>query len=149
MLSLAPLAAVVRRMVGGFRLSPSGDQPNIIVLVFDAWSADHMSMHGYPRLTMPNVEQFAKNAIVYHRHYSAGTFTVPGTASLLTGLYPWSHRAIAVGGDMIAAGHLEHQVFQALSPTHSTLAYAQNEYADLLLFESGSEPGSTCSRSQL
>ena len=57
-------------------------------------------MYGYPRQTMPNVEQFAKNAIVYHRHYSAGTFTVPGTASLLTGLHPWSHRALTLGGEI-------------------------------------------------
>lgn len=133
-LSVAPTTALVRRIVGGTRLSPSGNQPNIIVLVFDAWSADHMSLYGYPRQTMPNVEQFAQRAVVFHRHYSAGTFTVPGTASLLTGLYPWSHRALTLGGE-IDPRHRQQHIFHTLSPTHSTLGYAQNEYADLLLSE--------------
>ena len=133
-LSLSPVAALVRRMVGASRLTAGGNPPNIVILVFDAWSADHMSLHGYPRRTMPNVEQFAEKAVVYHRHYSAGTFTMPGTASLLTGLHPWSHRALTLGGE-IDVRHREHQIFHVVSPTHSTLGYAQNEYADLLLFE--------------
>ena len=134
-LSVAPTAALVQPILRGSRILSSADQPNIIVLVFDAWSADHMSMHGYPRQTMPNVEKFADSAIVYHRHYSAATFTVPGTASLLTGLYPWSHRALAFGGEMIVDRHRAHQVFRAVAGTHSTVGYSQNEYADLLLYE--------------
>ena len=133
-LSLSPMAALVRQMVGASRLTAGGNPPNIVILVFDAWSADHMSLHGYPRRTMPNVEQFAEKAVVYHRHYSAGTFTMPGTASLLTGLHPWSHRALTLGGE-IDVRHREHQIFHVVSPTHSTLGYAQNQYADLLLFE--------------
>lgn len=41
--------------------------------------------------TMPNLENFAQKALVYHRHYAGGNFIVPGTASLLTGVYPWKH----------------------------------------------------------
>ena len=72
-------------------------QKNVIVLVFDAWSAHDVPLYGYQRDTVPNVVRFAENATVYHNHYTAGTFTVPGTASLLTGLLPWSHRAFQLG----------------------------------------------------
>src|SRR5919197_4136356 len=72
--------------------------PNIIILVFDSLSARHMSLYGYPRDTTPHLSQFAEHATVYHRHYSTGNFTSPGTASLLTGLYPWTHRAFDQAG---------------------------------------------------
>ena len=65
--------------------------PSILVLVFDAWSAHNISLYGYPRRTTPNLEQLAEKAIVYHNHYAGGHFTVPGTASLLTGTLPWRH----------------------------------------------------------
>ncbi len=81
---------------------------------------------------MPNVEAFAENAIVYHNHYSAGTFTVPGTASILTGLYPWSHRALQLYGTIIRA-QSSHHIFSALRQSDSTLAYAQNKWADLIV----------------
>ena len=65
--------------------------PNILVVLFDAWSAHNISLYGYPRRTTPNLEQLAEKAIVYHNHYAGGHFTVPGTASLLTGALPWRH----------------------------------------------------------
>ncbi|HET9908527.1 MAG TPA: sulfatase-like hydrolase/transferase, partial [Anaerolineales bacterium] len=79
------------------KVTQTADTPNVIIIVFDAWSQRHTSLYGYLRPTMPNLEKFAEKATVYHNHYSAGTFTTPGTASLLTGLYPWSHRAMHLG----------------------------------------------------
>jgi len=70
-----------------------GSPQNIIILLFDAMSARDLSVYGYPRNTTPNLMRFANRANVYHSHYSAGNFTIPGTTSLLTGLYPWTHRA--------------------------------------------------------
>lgn len=124
--ALAPLAAPKR--AGG-----SQDEPkNIIILVFDAWSAENVSLYGYPRQTMPNLERFAESALVYHRHYSAGTFTIPGTASLLTGTLPWTHRAFSLGAGVLRAFADKH-AFSLLSGKYFTLGYAQNKYADLFL----------------
>src|SRR5512142_482152 len=126
--TLAPLARSARKP----RLEGQG-RPNIIVLVFDAWSAHDISLYGYQRDTAPNVTRFAQQATVYHNHYTAGTFTVPGTASLLTGLLPWSHRAFQLGAGGVYKTHLDHQMFAALSGTHNTVAFAHNAYADLLV----------------
>ena len=120
------------------KLTQTVNTPNIIILVFDAWSQRHTSLYGYPRQTMPNLEKFAEKATVFHNHYSAGTFTSPGTASLLTGLYPWSHRVFHLGA-AAAPLHAAHNIFTALSETHSTLGYSQNEYADQILYELGRE----------
>jgi len=118
--------------------SSSGQpQPHMIVLVYDAWAARNTSLYGYPRTTMPHLEKYAERALVYHRHYSAGNFTVPGTASLLTGLYPWNHRAFSLGG-RISNKYKENQIFNVFSGQYQTTGFAQNKYADLFLYQAGS-----------
>ena len=121
----SPLTVPSRRFV-------QDDLPNIIVLVFDAWSAENVSLYGYPRSTMPHLDDFAKRAIVYHKHYSAGRYTTPGTASLLTGLYPWTHRAFSLGSGVLKR-HEHKNIFSVLAENYHTLGYAQNKYADIFL----------------
>jgi arylsulfatase A-like enzyme len=123
---MAPLSKA-KQTVG----SPA-EAKNILILVFDAWSAEHVSLYGYPRQTMPHLERFAENAVVYHRHYSAGTFTIPGTASLLTGTLPWTHRAFSLGSGVLPELE-DRQAFALLANSHLTLGYAQNKYADVFL----------------
>lgn len=136
LISLSPAVLGASSFVRPFKAQAQTRPHNVIVLVFDTWSARHMALYGYPRQTMPNLEQFARRCTVYHRHYSTGTFTVPGTASLLTGLHPWSHRALALSGE-ISQQHRDHQIFRLLAGSHSTLAFTQNEFADILLAEAG------------
>lgn len=81
--------------------APNSSLPNILILVYDALSADHLWLNGYPRRTTPNLERFAERSIVYHNHYAGGNFTSSGTASLFTGTYPWSHRAIHLHGTVL------------------------------------------------
>jgi arylsulfatase A-like enzyme len=131
--SLIPLTWVIQPLVKLPHQVPSLTKPNVIVLVFDAWSADHTPFSGYVRNTIPFLERFAGNMTVYHNHYSAGTFTVPGTASLLTGLHPWSHRAFQLGAGGIAHSHVDNQIFSMLSKSYSTVGFAHNRFADLLL----------------
>ena len=64
-----------------------GKPKNIIVIVFDAFSAYNIPVHGYERLTTPNIARLSKRAIVYHNHFAGGNFTSPGSASLLTGVF--------------------------------------------------------------
>lgn len=75
-------------------------RPNILFIVFDTLSAAHLPFYGYPRNTAPNLARFAGQSTVYHAHYSSGNFTTPGTASIFTGAYPWSHRAFNLHGTM-------------------------------------------------
>lgn len=111
--------------------------PNVLILVFDAWSASNLSLYGYPRNTMSNLEKFAERATVYHNHISAGTFTTPGVASILTGLYPWSHRALHLD-NLVVDAHAEHQMFSLLKHEYAkTLGYSQNKFADKLLDQFG------------
>jgi arylsulfatase A-like enzyme len=118
-------------------LDPKADSstPHILFFVFDAWTAANFQLYGYPRRTMPNLERFAQRCYVYHNHYTAGNFTVPGTASMLTGLYPWTHRAVQLTAGGVASAHQSHNLFAALESTHSTLGFSQNPYADIFLYQ--------------
>ncbi|MFN2177547.1 MAG: sulfatase-like hydrolase/transferase, partial [Anaerolineales bacterium] len=108
--------------------------PNIIILVFDTLSAYHLSLYGYPRKTCPNIEQFAEKATVFHNHHAAANFTTPSTASLLTGTYPWQHRCYTITSS-IKPQVVPNNIFSLLHSKYYTAAYAQNLYADKLLFQ--------------
>ncbi len=126
----AGLGALGFKGLRDLALAGNDKQPNIIVLVFDAMSARNLSLYGYPRPTTPNLERFAQRATVYHAHYSAGNFTVPGTASMLTGLYPWHHRAFAQRSLMRSG--LSENLFR-VAPDHHGVGWTQNIWADVLL----------------
>jgi arylsulfatase A-like enzyme len=121
----------IPKMLSSARSNGSG-KPNILVFVFDAMSARHLSLYGYSRKTTPNLEKFAERASVYHQHYSAANFTSPGTASMLTGMYPWTHRAFTFRG-MIERALADRNLFQLVGKEYTRVAFTQNQWADILL----------------
>lgn len=112
--------------------SQTMNKPNILIFVFDAMSARNLSLYGYERQTTPNLAKFAERASVYHNHYSAGNFTTSGTASMLTGLYPWTHRAINYRG-LIDRSLVDRNFFNLIGKEYTRLAFTQNLWADILL----------------
>lgn len=113
-------------------------QPNVIILVLDALSARHLSLLGYIRKTTSNLEKIADRAIIYHNHYSGGSFTTSGTASMLMGLYPWTHRALGFSG-LVDRSLVNQNIFKLLGDGYYRLGYTQNRFANILLeqFASG------------
>jgi arylsulfatase A-like enzyme len=110
----------------------ASSKPNILIFVFDAMSARHLSLYGYARETTPNLEKFAERASVFHQHYSAANFTTSGTASMLTGLYPWTHRAINYRG-MIDRNITDRNLFYLVGDEYVRFAFTQNYWADVIL----------------
>jgi arylsulfatase A-like enzyme len=102
------------------------DKKNVLIVVFDALSAYHLSMYGYNRETAPNLTRAAKRALVYHNHFAAGSFTVPGTASLLTGVLPWKHRAFRFE-DGVVAEYVDKSIFHAFD-SYYRIAYSHNPH---------------------
>lgn len=64
---------------------------NVILYVFDALRADHVSCYGYERETTPNLDAIAEEGIVFEQCISPSTYTRPVAVSLLTGLSPLVH----------------------------------------------------------
>jgi arylsulfatase A-like enzyme len=67
------------------------NQPNIIMVTFDAMSALDMSLYGYRRPTTPFISNWANTATVFTKAEAASDFTSPATASLITGKRVWTH----------------------------------------------------------
>lgn len=110
----------------------SSDKPNVLILLFDAMSAQNLSVYGYPRPTTPNLERFAQRATVYHSHYSASNFTTPGTASMLTGLYPWHHRALS-DRSLVRRDLNRRSFYHVVDNNVKRVGFSQNLWADLFL----------------
>ncbi|HJR79758.1 MAG TPA: sulfatase-like hydrolase/transferase [Anaerolineales bacterium] len=105
--------------------------PNVIVLIFDAFSAYDISLYGYARQTTPNLDRIAKRAVVYHNHFAAGNYTTPGTASLLTGVLPWTHRALNLNNTVVEP-YATKNIFSAFHDYYR-LAFTHNGFANTFL----------------
>jgi arylsulfatase A-like enzyme len=117
----------------GSSLNPflqTGKPQNVIVVVFDALSAYHISLHGYQRETTPSLARLAERAVVYHNHYAGGNFTTPGTASLLTGTLPWTNRALEIQGT-VDMKYVKKNMFTAFQ-NYYRIAYSHNRLANVL-----------------
>jgi arylsulfatase A-like enzyme len=109
-----------------------GKKQNVIIVVFDALSAYHISLHGYQRETTPNLARLVERAVVYHNHYAGGNSTMPGTASLLTGTHPWTHRAFGLDKKKVEESFVNKNIFTAFK-NYYRLAYTHNPVADRIL----------------
>jgi arylsulfatase A-like enzyme len=133
LVSLLPIGISAPRVLRTFGLSGAaqGGPKNVIVIVFDAFSAYDISLYGYARQTTPNIDRLASRAVVYHNHFSGGNFTSPGTASLLTGVLPWTHRALNLNGKVVKP-YIEKNIFSAFQDYYR-IAYTHNGYANIFL----------------
>jgi arylsulfatase A-like enzyme len=71
--------------------------PDVILVSLDTTRADHMSTYGYARETSPNLTALARDALNFTEARSPAEWTVPGHASMLTGMYPSRHGAHYAG----------------------------------------------------
>lgn len=128
-------AAIISSTVSNFGKATNKKNtihPNIVILICDAMSAHNLSLYGYPRKTTSNLEKWAERAFVYHNHHATGNYTTPGTSSLLTGLLPWTHRAVNQAA-IVKKELLNHNIFHFLSNDYFKLAYTQNYWANYFL----------------
>jgi arylsulfatase A-like enzyme len=70
--------------------------PNIIFVGIDSLRADHMSLHGYPRLTTPHMDRFAQGGTVFERTYSAYIPTTSGYTAMFTGMDVITSQVVAL-----------------------------------------------------
>lgn len=113
-------------------LQPAEDRPNIIIILFDAMSAKHMSLYEYGRETTPELSRFAERCTVYNTHYSASNFTTSGVASMLTGMYPWKHRALTQGS-IVKRDVIPYNPYTLLGSDYYRLMFSQNFWPDRLV----------------
>jgi arylsulfatase A-like enzyme len=76
-----------------FQPKPSGqvatpERPNVVLITVDSLRADHLGAYGYDPDVSPNLDELARRGIVFDQAIAQSSWTVPSTASFLTGLHP-------------------------------------------------------------
>ena len=63
-------------------------KPNVLILFSDQHHKKVMGFEGHPDVLTPNLDKFAKEAVVFDRAYCTTGICAPSRSSLITGLYP-------------------------------------------------------------
>ncbi len=92
LLALAFAAVIGPKQLAGF-LTFKGEEYeckncNVILISIDTLRADHLGVYGYYRNTSPNIDEFAKDAIVFENAFAQAPWTLPSHASMFSGVYP-------------------------------------------------------------
>jgi arylsulfatase A-like enzyme len=69
------------------------NRPDVILVTLDTTRVDHISAYGYARQVSPEIDRFARDAVLYRHAWSSASWTLPAHASMFTGRYPTSHGA--------------------------------------------------------
>ena len=64
---------------------------NLVLFVIDTLRADRVGIYGNPRATSPNLDAFARDALVFDNAYAPAPHTAPSHASLFSSTYPATH----------------------------------------------------------
>ncbi len=60
-------------------------KPNLLLIGVDSLLSTHMSAYGYPRLTTPHIDRFARDGVLFENTFCPHVPTTPGYGSMLTG----------------------------------------------------------------
>ena len=92
-----PLILAVFPILGVFASTPG--QPNVLIVMADDCTFNDLPMYGGVNAKTPNLEQFARESILFRRAYLAEAMCQPCRAELYSGQFPmrngcaWNHSA--------------------------------------------------------
>ena len=69
----------------------------VLLITADQWRGDSLGCLGHPVSVTPNLDRLAAEGTTFTRHYTPSTPCGPARTTLLTGLYPFIHRAVRNG----------------------------------------------------
>lgn len=72
---------------------PAPERPNVVLISIDTLRADHASCYGYARKTTPNLDQLARDGVLFERAVAPTSWTLPSHVTMLTGLSISAHGA--------------------------------------------------------
>lgn len=100
---------------------------NVVLISLDTLRADHLSSYGHSRETSPRLDALAAEGVLFRRAVSQAPWTVPSQMSVMTSLYPSSHR-VNQGYDKFIAYSEKGGGYRVLPSTVPTLAGVLREH---------------------
>jgi choline-sulfatase len=102
-------AVLIGSLAGCTRNTAVAPPANVLIVTLDTTRADRLSAYGFQSVSMPAIDQLARDGILFQQATTVAPLTLPAHCSLLTGLYP-QHHGVRDNAD------------PPLDPTHRTLA---------------------------
>lgn len=69
------------------------DRPNVVVVFVDQLSPWALGCYGNTEIRTPNIDQLANDGVIFSNAYCAKAVSTPSRGCMLTGLYPFGHKA--------------------------------------------------------
>jgi hypothetical protein len=109
--------------------------PLAILYLVDTLRADHTGVYGYKRNTTPQLDAFAKDAIVFEAAVAHASWTKPSVASILTSHLPGQHRAVQLRdpldpSQVTIAGRLDARGFATGAAIANSVIYGEESAFD-------------------
>ncbi len=76
------------------RPAPPPRASNVILIVVDTLRADHLPLYGYAAGKTPNLDAFARDAVLFEHAFAQASWTRPSFATILTGRFAASHQVM-------------------------------------------------------
>jgi arylsulfatase A-like enzyme len=64
---------------------------NFLLISVDTLRPDHLGCYGYRQINTPNTDRLSKEGITFDDAWSSVPLTLPSHATIMTGVYPFSH----------------------------------------------------------
>ncbi len=116
-------------------VAKADDRPNIIFLMADDQCTYSMGCYGTPNVKTPNLDQLARDGMVFDNHYDTTAICMASRANVVTGMYEYKT------GCNFEHGALLNQHWQKSYPILLRKAGYQTAFAGKIGFEVAEQPG--------
>ncbi len=99
---------------------------NAIVVLIDTLRADRLTAYAKTRVRTPAFDKFAKESTVFERCHAPSNWTKPSCATVLTGLYPDTHKARGHSSRLASSSKMASEIFRTAG--FATGAFIANGY---------------------
>ena len=103
----APEASPAAPLAEAPEVEWDGSTGDVVLVIVDTLRYDALGRGGNQRPASPAIDAFAEENLWFTRAYSPGTWTLPSTASIFTGLSPFQHKAVHDAREPYKFGRLE------------------------------------------
>jgi len=74
------------------------NSPNILFILIDALRAKNLGCYGYSKPTSPNIDNLAREGILFENTFSCSNVTDASLTTIFSGMYPMAHGILGHGG---------------------------------------------------
>lgn len=92
--------------LGALARGVSRSDLNVVLLTLDTLRADHLGAYGSADVSTPNLDQFAREGVVFEQAMTTAPLTLPAHSSIFTGQFPPRHGVRDNGGFFLGPGQV-------------------------------------------